>query len=172
MSASGSTPEPIERDLFPTGKPSRDEEVTAVVEQYKLMLQTTESLEARRQALHTFFMSINSLLLAAIGVIGKESLDTPAVGVGVVLLGLTGAVLSASWQQQIVSHGGVLASKWDVLNHIEEALPARPFCAEWQALQRRQYRSFTEIECRVPRTFIALYALSIATGLLLVLALI
>jgi hypothetical protein len=158
----------LKADLFPDGRPSTPEELGAAVEQYKLILQTTESLEERRQALHTFFMSINSLFLAAIGVVGNISLDSPAAGIGVVLLGLTGAVLSASWRQQVLSHGRVTSSKWEVINSFEDALPSRPFCAEWQALQRREYRSFTDVEASVPAVFFVLYAISVVVGLLLV----
>lgn len=158
---------PIEQDLFPEGRPATPEQVASVLDQYKLLVQTTESLESRRQTLHTFFMSINSLLLAAIGLIGKESLDTPTVGVGVVMLGVTGVVMSVSWLQQIHSHGRVASSKWEVINHIERVLPSQPFCAEWQALQRRAYRSFTDIECLVPQVFITLYVISVMSGGLL-----
>jgi hypothetical protein len=158
----------VEDDLFPDGRPSTPDQLSAAIEQYKLILQSTESLEARRQALHTFFMSINSLFLAAIGLVGNESLDTPAVGIGVILLGLTGALLSMSWRQQVNSHGRVTSSKWEVINHFEAALPSRPFCAEWEALQRKQYKSFTDVETSVPAAFFVLYAISVVVGILLV----
>jgi hypothetical protein len=159
-------PTSVEADLFPTGRPAVTD-VGVVMEQYKLMLQTTESLQARRQSLHTFFMSINSVLLAAIGFIGKESLDTPAVAIGVFLLGLTGAVMSWSWRQQLVSYGDVSACKWKVISQIEETLPSRPFCAEYQALKRKDYKSFTEAERKIPEYFALLYLISIIVGVLL-----
>jgi hypothetical protein len=159
---------PVEGDLFPDGRPTSETQIALVLEQCKLILDTTESIESRRQTLHTFFMSINSLFLAAIGLLGKESLDTPGVGVGVILLGATGALLSVSWGQQVRSHGHVTASKWEVINQIEAALPSRPFCAEWRALQRRGYRSFTAVESSIPVTFTALYAISVVVGALLV----
>lgn len=159
--------EPVERELFPTGLPSTSDAVAAALEQYKLILGTTESLESRRQTLHTFFMSINSLFLAAIGLLGKESLDNSAVAVGVIVLALAGGLLSESWRRQVISYGHVAASKWTVINAFESSLPSSPFCAEWQALQRRDYRSFTTNETAIPVAFVALYGVGIVAGTLL-----
>ena len=128
------------------------------------MLGTTESLEARRQTLHTFFMSINSLFLAAIGLLAKESLDNSAVAVGVIVLAIAGCLLSESWRRQVISYGNVAASKWTVINAFESCSPTRPFCAEWQAFKRRQYRSFTRNERAIPVAFVALYGLGIAVA--------
>jgi hypothetical protein len=159
----------VTRSLFSGGLPSTPETTAGALEQYKLILGTTESLEARRQTLHTFFMSINSLFLAAIGLLAKESLDNAGVAIGVIVLGLAGGLLSESWRRQVVAYGNVAASKWAVINEFESGLPTRPFCAEWQALQRRpRYRSFTSNELNVPVAFSFLYAVAIVAGVLLV----
>lgn len=167
MSSTRATDEQLESEVFGGDHPSTDEQRSEVIEQYKMMLGTIESLEGRRQALHTFFMSINSLLLAAIGLVAKESLDEPAVSAGVILLATMGAAFSVCWTLQIASHGTVLASKWEVFNHMERALPSRPFSAEYECMQRRGYRSFTRIESLVPLVFTALYAVSLVGGVLL-----
>lgn len=157
----------VEGELFPEGRPATADGLSAALEQYKLILGTTESLESRRQTLHTFFMSINSLFLAAIGLLGKESLDNSAVAVGVIVLAVAGCLLSESWRRQVVSYGNVAASKWTVINAFEACLPSSPFCAEWQALQRRDYRSFTTNETAIPVAFVALYGVAIVAGTLL-----
>jgi hypothetical protein len=159
--------EQVDADLFPDGLPASPDAAGLALEQYKLMLGTTESLESRRQALHTFFMSINSLFLAAIGLLGKESLDNSAVAIGIVVLACAGGLLSESWRRQVISYGHVAASKWTVINAFESCLPSRPFCAEWRALQRREYRSFTSNETVIPVAFVVLYAVAIVAGVLL-----
>jgi hypothetical protein len=161
--------DPLERLLFPAGVPAAADAQSLALEQYRLMLETTESLQARRQSLHTFFMSINSLFLAAIGLLAKESLDNSAVAVGVIVLGLAGGLLSESWRRQVLSYGNVAKSKWTVINEFEVGLPARPFCAEWQVLQRLpSHRSFTENEATIPLAFLVLYVVAIVAGALLV----
>jgi hypothetical protein len=76
-------------------------------------------------------------------------------------------LLSESWRRQVISYGNVAASKWTVINEFETCLPTRPFCAEWQALQRRDYRSFTTNETVIPVAFVALYGVAIVAGVLL-----
>jgi hypothetical protein len=154
-------------ELFPDGLPETPDGTAVALEQYKLILGTTESLESRRQTLHTFFMSINSLFLAAIGLLAKESLDNAAVAIGVIVLAIAGGLLSESWRRQVISYGNVAASKWTVINEFETCLPTSPFCAEWQALQRRDYRSFTTNETTIPVAFVVLYGVAVVAGLLL-----
>jgi protein-S-isoprenylcysteine O-methyltransferase Ste14 len=156
----------VDDDLFPAGLPSGPD-AALPLEQYKLMLGTIESLESRRQTLHTFFMSINSLFLAAIGLLGKESLDSAAVATGVLVLAVAGAVLSWSWRGQLTSYEQVASSKWTVINSFESCMPSRPFCAEYQELQRRRYRSFTRNEAAIPQAFVVLYGVAFVMGVLL-----
>jgi hypothetical protein len=155
--------------LFPDGRPPDGDPTGVALEQYRLILETTESLQARRQTLHTFFMSINSLFLAAIGLLAKESLDNSAVAMGVIVLGVAGGLLSESWRRQLLAYGNVSSSKWKVINEFEGALPSRPFCAEWKVLQEKpKYRSFTQNEGAVPVAFLLLYLISVIAGVLLV----
>lgn len=158
----------LARHVFPDGAPMDADARALALEQYKAMLGTTETLQTRRQSLHTFFMSINSLFLAAIGLLAKESLDNAGVAVGVMVLGVAGGLLSESWRRQVLSYGNVAKSKWTVINEFESTLPARPFCAEWQVLQRLPaHRSFTQNEAVIPIAFLVLYVVSIAAGVLL-----
>jgi hypothetical protein len=156
----------VESDVFANGAP-QESQADRVLEQYKLVLGTAESLESRRQTLHTFFMSINSLFLAAVGVLGKESFDTPRLGIAVIVLGAVGVLLSASWLLQISAHGRLFSSKWEVINALEQVLPSQPFRAEYKSLRRRGYRPFTDIEKRIPWSFAGLYAVSVVAGSLL-----
>ena len=158
---------PVDTDVFPDGPPPSQE---IPLEQYKLMLGTIESLESRRQTLHTFFMSINSLFLAAIGLLAKESLDTAEVAGGVMVLAIAGAVLSASWRRQLASYEAVASSKWTVINAFESCMPSRPFCAEYEVLKQKHYRSFTKNEAVIPKAFVVLYGLAFAAGATLLLA--
>src|SRR3712207_7126638 len=53
--------------------------------------------------------------------------------------------------RQVLSYGNVARSKWTVINEFEAGLPTRPFCTEWQGLQRLpSHRSFTENEAAIP----------------------
>ncbi len=158
--------EQADAELFPSGAPQALE---TPLEQYRLLLGTIESLESRRQTLHTFFMSINSLLLAAIGLIANEARETAELGAGVVVLAVAGLVFSRSWRDQLDSYEAVASSKWTVINAFERCLPSSPFCAEYAHLKRKDYRSFTQNEAKIPKAFMGLYLLAVVAGVLLLL---
>ena len=54
--------------LYPNGPVSfSDEQHTMLLEQYKLLVDTSEKLVARRQTVNAFFLSINTLTLSTVG---------------------------------------------------------------------------------------------------------
>lgn len=136
-----------------------DVPVEPLMEQYKLVLESAERLEDRRQSLHAFFVSLNTVLLAAIGLVAKQAIDAKQddLFLFIPLIASFGAFLCQTWTRQIWSYGQVRRSKFAVLVAMEPRLPAAPFVAEWISLVQRQYESFTESETRVPAAFKAIY---------------
>ena len=47
-----------------------------LLEQYKLFVETSERLVARRQIVNTFFLSVNALVLSALALIAKDGYVT------------------------------------------------------------------------------------------------
>ena len=160
MSASDN---PIEDALFPKGTEFDENTVGHLLEQYKLLVQTSETLVTRRQSVHTFFLSVNTLLLTAIGLVTKElsggvlENSNPLIFV----LGLTGVLLAISWHRIIKSYGQLNRGKFTIINLLEKKLPASMFEAEWIALgegkDKKIYRPFTSAETLIPRIFGLLY---------------
>jgi hypothetical protein len=149
--------------------PTGDE--VALLEQYRLILESAESLQTRRQTLHTFFLSINSLFIGGVGLLGKESLDhDPGLAWAIVGISVFGFFLCGSWRRQIRAYGAVNTSKYDVIQRIEARLPAAPFLAEWIALVQRDFQSFTEAESRIPTVFRWIYLLAAIGGIALFIA--
>lgn len=145
-------------------------DVGVLLEQYRIVVETAERLEDRRQSLHTFFLSINSLLLAAIGLVGKAAVDGDSlVALVVPVISILGWLLATTWARQIQSYGQVRKGKFAIVNALEARLPAAPFVAEWIALLQRNYESFTDSEQRVPHAFATLYVLAAAAAVLLAL---
>jgi hypothetical protein len=141
-----------------------------VFDQYKAIIDSAETLQNRRQALHAFYMSINSLFLAGIAVVGRESIQGDAwLAAGPIALAVTGLLMCESWRRQIAAYGAVNNSKFDVINKIERELPIAPFLAEWISLQQRNFESFTKTEGRIPSVFMLLYGVAViaAVGVLL-----
>ena len=142
-------------------------------EQYKLFLRTSEDLVTRRQNVNSFYISVNSALVAlfAAGMaLSIELYYKVALGAIFVLVGL---VLSSSWIKTLISYGNLNASKMTIIRSIEKKLPASLYDAEWQALSdklnKSKYVSFTQNEARIPWIFIGIYS-SVAVVLIAVLA--
>lgn len=156
--------------LFPFGPPQSEVEIRQTFELYKIMVDSSEGLVARRQGVNTFFLTMNGALLTASGIIVQSSGGDRLGGVGVAVLAIAGAILCAAWRSLITSFGQLNRGKFQVINTIERYLKAAIYAAEWEALGRGEnpkvYRSFTSREIWVPNALLVLYVLTaIAAGL-------
>jgi len=138
-------------------------------ELYKLMVDSSEKLVARRQGVNTFFLSINGLLMTAIGLLvqadGKLSLQAG----GVAIISVVGLTLCQAWRSLLISFGQLNTGKFVVINRMESKLAASIYAAEWEALGEekdpRVYRSFTKREADVPVFLGLVYFVAVALGL-------
>jgi len=150
--------------LFPSGPPAGDAETRQALDLYKIMVESSEGLVSRRQAVNTFFLTINGALLTASGIIVQGSGGDRLSGLGVAVIAIAGAILCAAWRSLITSFGQLNRGKFQVINTIERYLKAAIYAAEWEALGRGQdpkvYRSFTSREIWVPNALLVLYILT------------
>ncbi len=141
--------------------------VEILMEQYKLLVETSERLVARRQVVNTFFLSANALALSALGLIAKEASRSPLAAVGIVTIAGAALLLCVAWKSLVRSYAQLNGGKFAVIDRLEQKLPAALFRAEWAALSEGQdpkvYKPFTATEQGVSKIFIAVYALT-ATG--------
>jgi len=161
--------------LFPSGPPEGDADTQQITDLYKMMVQSSESLVSRRQAVNTFFLTMNGALLTASGLIVKSSGNNGLSAWGLAVLTLAGAILCLAWRSLITSFGQLNRGKFRVINALERYLKASVYAAEWEALDRGEnpkvYRSFTSREIWVPNALAALFVLAtigavlVATGL-------
>jgi hypothetical protein len=130
-------------------------------EQYKMFLQTSEDLVSRRQSVNNFYISINSALMTALGIILALNIQTAYKSLAGAILSVVGIILSISWIKLLSSYGDLNGSKMKIISYIERQLPASLYDAEWAALSdklnKRKYVSFTNSEKRVPLLFIIVY---------------
>ncbi|MDW7761104.1 MAG: hypothetical protein SCM96_10765 [Acidobacteriota bacterium] len=150
--------------LFPSGPPTTDVETRQALDLYKIMVDSSESLVSRRQAVNTFFLTMNGALLTASGIIVQSSGGSRLGGVGIAVLAVAGAILCAAWRSLITSFGQLNRGKFQVINTIERYLKAAIYAAEWEALSRGEdpkvYRSFTSREIWVPNALLVLHILT------------
>ena len=159
--------ESIDHELF-AGREQVDADPTALLAQYRLFVETSEALAARRQGVNTFFLSVNSLLLAATGLLLRDGTVSDLESLALICLSLGGGVLCFFWQRLISSYRQLSAGKFVVIHALERRLPARLFTAEWVALGRgedpKKYRPFTRTEIATPWVFAGLHLVVLCAG--------
>ena len=161
---------PLEDDLFKVSPTEYGEAYQAhLLEQYKLFVESADRISQRRQQANSFFLTINTALLAVLGGIlsrGGQSLGQwwflPVAAVGL--------VLCYAWYRLVLSYKGLNAGKFEVIHAIEEKLPLSLFDAEWRQVGEgrdpKKYKPFSEIETWIPWIFAALYsAMIVALGI-------
>lgn len=135
----------------------------ALLEQYKLFLQTSEDLVNRRQNVNSFYISISSALVAIMGVLFAMEFGQKAKLIIGFVFCVVGIILSISWSKILSCYGNLNSSKMKIISNIEKQLPLSLFDAEWAALSdklnKKKYISFTESEQVIPRLFGAVYSL-------------
>ncbi len=134
-------------------------------EQYKVYLKNIDSLENRRKVTHSFFLSINTGLIAALGILAQFGIayqDTNQLWL--VGGGIAGILFAYSWFRTIRSYILLGTVKWDIILEIEKKLPLKIHEVEWNILTSKKkrwsrYTKLTDVELAIPIIFIALYVL-------------
>lgn len=137
-------------------------DIEHLFEQYKIYLQTSEDLVARRQNVNSFYISINTALFSALGIILTLENTITIKMIIAVLLMIPGIILDLSWIRLLNSYGVLNSSKMRIVSMIEKKLPANLFDAEWgvmsDKLNKQKYVSFTSSEKSIPKIFISIYS--------------
>ena len=158
--------------VFSGGTAFDEAQLAVLVDQYKLFVETSEKLVARRQLVNTFFLSVNTLAMSAVGLVAREVGQTPWVSMGVVAISIAAIMLCIAWKTLVRSYAQLNRGKFAVIECIECHLPAALFTAEWEALGKGQdskrYKPFTRTEEVVSNIFIWTYVFAalIAAGVM------
>lgn len=141
------------------------------LELYKVMVDSSERLVARRQGVNTFFLTMNGLLMTAIGLFVQADGRLSLQAGGVAIISTVGLTLCQAWRSLLISFGQLNTGKFVVINAMEKQLAASVYAAEWEALgageDSRVYRSFTRREADVPVFFGLVYFAAVVIGVLL-----
>lgn len=155
----------VEARLF-AGEQFGDADRETLFGQYRMLVETSEALVARRQGVNTFFLSVNSAILAVVGLLLRDGEAADLESAMIVGLGLVGVALCLVWRRLIKSFGQLNTAKFAVILEIEKRLPARVFAAEWASLEHGgTYASFTETESRTAGVFAVFQLVLVAAGI-------
>ena len=125
------------------------------LEQYKLFVEMTDRISARRAVASSFFLSAQSALVVLLGVASE----------GQWVLAVPGVILAVAWWVQLRSYRQLNAARFEVIHDLERRLPAAPYTDEWAILRasvisrrrRDRYAELGLVERVVPGLFAAIF---------------
>lgn len=136
---------------------------------YQLSVEMADRVSARRGTSNAFFLTVQTALVAFMGLNFSTSADTSPTGL--VVVALAGILLSVTWWLQLRSYRDLNRAKFEVIHRLEEGLVAKPFSDEWTSLKqdpikglRGRYAELGVSERLVPGVFACLYIALIVAG--------
>ena len=127
----------------------------ATLDLYKLHAELADRVSARRTTANSFFLTVQTGLIAVAGLISPD-LDSGSDWVrGVV--SAAGVLLAVCWWLSLRSYRHLNKAKFEVLHKIETRLPVRMFTDEWAVLEQTRYSELGKVERFVPWIFTALW---------------
>lgn len=136
--------------------PAQEKYQAHLLDQYKLYVEMADRVSSRRQSANSYFLSVNSAILAFVGYVTTK--DSSGY---LWLLGIAGMVLSFLWFSIITSYRDLNTAKFRIIHQIEQRLPLSLYDAEWNAMGRGKnpalYRPLSHIERIVPWVFLLLH---------------
>ena len=128
------------------------EEKQLLLEQYKIMIDTSEKLMERRQATGNLYTTICSALIALIGAsMGFGNMHV--VAAVCFLSGIIIILLCCNWRSSLKAYELNNAGKFEVINQIELLLPAEMFECEYRYNTFNGIRSYSTRERMLPVVF-------------------
>lgn len=125
-----------------------DNDKNILLEQWCTCVEMADHISSRRDTMNSLFITINLSLITAISLIWQVKSLAMAV---------SGIVICILWHRLIGYYRSLNKSKYEVINSIEEMLPAQPFKDEWAIFEKTKSKEGTNLEKNLPRLFIVLY---------------
>jgi hypothetical protein len=133
---------------------------------YKGYVQTVEHVSERRQKANSFFLTLNTAIVALASYLQPAAVGSPLEWARGLVVPLAGISICYVWYRVLRSYAGLNSGKFDVILQLEERLPVRPFEAEWVALAEgknaARYKPLGTLERGIPGVFLAIHLVVIA----------
>jgi len=133
-----------------------------MLELYKLYVEMADNVSTRRCNANTFFLSVNTLLVAAIGVLTELQSGLETLNMWWVLVtSFAGILFSWTWLSTVNCYKQLNSGKFKIIHLIEQKLPLAMYKAEWAYLKPKKgvsrYKQLTVVEMWVPKIFAIVY---------------
>ena len=147
-----------------------EEDRKLLLEQYKIMVCSTEKVTEQRLRVNNLLLTVTSSLLSVSVVFGKAFEFSIFGLLGMVVLTAMAYLTTHFWEKCVRSYGKLNTGKFLVIDQIEKRLGTNMFEFEWDTLRKRtHYESNTHTETvfvRRFRSFILVVGLAEIVGML------
>jgi len=132
-----------------------------IFDQYKLYVELADKVSARRATTNSFYLTANSFLFVALGILMSNGLEVVAP-----MILIIGIFVSISWWLLIIYYKNLNSSKYKVINEIEKRLPVMGLLTEYKISKMQEkpvrgLRGLTSIEQWLPISLLIMYSLSL-----------
>ncbi len=139
-----------------------------LLEQYKLFVETAESVSSRRIHANQFYLSLLTVLLGIITfALSKDSALIQAEYFVLLPVSLLGLLLCGVWYAHLESFRQLNSAKFKVIHELEAQLPYACFAKEWefaQANEKGGFLRFTKVEKLIPLIMAVPYSVLLMYG--------
>lgn len=130
-----------------------------LLEEYKIMINTSEKMMERRQGTNNFYITLCTAMLTVIVAFIATKINTIVWGsITFVISGMM-MFLCYNWKKTLEAYGLSNEAKYEILNKIEENLPASIFFSEWEYGKTIDYSPYSQRESKIPEVFFCLFML-------------
>ncbi|NOR47574.1 MAG: hypothetical protein GQ533_05960 [Methanosarcinaceae archaeon] len=140
-----------------------------LLEQYKLYVEMADRISSRRLSTNSFFLSINTAIIALLSYINMGSNNGSSF---YCLVSLAGMTLCLMWNKLLRSYKDLNTAKFEVIHEIEAKLPLAPYDSEWEKVENgnnsKLYLPFTHIEFYIPWVFFVIYVFVLLNNLYII----
>lgn len=124
------------------------------IEQYKIMVSSTEKVTDARMKVNNLFFTITSSILSVAFVLGKTYSFIPLSVLAMTVLTVLALLTTFFWDKLVNSYGNLNTGKFKVIDRIEKELRTNMFEEEWRILtQEINYEPNTRTETKIVERF-------------------
>ena len=136
-----------------TNEEKPEDQIDIILAQWQTCVEMANSVSQRRDAMNNIFITLDLAIVAAVSFVWNMKS---------IFLLIAGLVLCVIWMLFIRNFKLLNDTKFQVINQLEDKLPAAPFADEWKKLKlNKKYMDGTKLEKALPVTFIILYVATI-----------
>ncbi|MCC9261171.1 MAG: hypothetical protein K8V75_02195 [Methanobrevibacter woesei] len=114
-------------------------------EQYKLYVNMANDVSNRRESTNKFYISIISAIISVTSYITIYYNTIPIFLLIIII------IISILWEAHINEYRQLNKAKFEVINHIENYLPAKGYTKEWELLMKEGYKGLTKKDEKIPK---------------------